>query len=227
MTLWRAWTTRKSAARAGTRVERHVGPIDSPLRVGEGLRTEQLSPIPDRLQRGLVAGGARAADHLEVDQVRLLLAQRLEDRGFGGWVRQVLQAPGNHRDPVAEIDRLLLVQFPHRSRRTLAGSPQVELKGRIEKIQVAQGQGMPCLEVRSAGKTTRVILGSVRYLMEQDFNPKAGDDVVVKGYKVNDDVVAIRVALPARGKVLKLRDADGRPVWRKGRYAGPMRKPSK
>ena len=109
----------------------------------------------------------------------------------------------------------------------IAGSPQVELKGRIEKIQVAQGQGMPHLEVKSAGKTTKVILGSVRYLMEQDFNPKAGDEVVVKGYKMNDDVVAISVALPAQGKVLKLRDADGRPVWMRGRYGGPMRKSSK
>lgn len=64
--------------------------------------------------------------------------------------------------------------------------------------------------------TTKVISGSVRYLMERDFNPKA-----------NDEVVVIGVTLPAHGKVLKLRDGDGRPVWMKERYGGPMRKPSK
>jgi hypothetical protein len=75
--------------------------------------------------------------------------------------------------------------------------------------------------------TTKVIQGSVRYLMEQDFNPKAGDEVVVQGHKMNDDVAAIRATPPAQGKVLKPTDAGGRPVWMKGRYRGPMRKPSR
>ena len=110
----------------------------------------------------------------------------------------------------------------------IAANPKVELKGRIKSVQVVRGQGMPWLEVEAAGATTRVSLGSMRYLMEQGFNPKAGAEVIVKGYKVGGDVVAISVALPAEGKVLQLRDESGRPLWMGGRYgrggmAGPMR----
>lgn len=103
----------------------------------------------------------------------------------------------------------------------IARNPKVELKGRIQKIQVAQGRGMPYMEVKTADRTATVILGSVRYLMEQDFNPKAGDEVAVAGYEVNDQVFAISVTLISTGKVLKLRDADGRPVWMRSRRGGP------
>ena len=99
----------------------------------------------------------------------------------------------------------------------VAASPKVELKGTIEKVQVARGQGMPSLDVKTGSDTVRVILGSFRYLIEQDFNPKAGAEIHVKGYKVNDDVVAISVSLPSEGKALKLRDEEGRPVWMRGR----------
>ena len=109
----------------------------------------------------------------------------------------------------------------------IAGSPKVELKGKIEKIQLAMGQGMPYLEVRTTDKTLRVVLGSMRYLMEQDFNPKAGDEVAVTGYKMNDGVVAITVTLPATGKVLRLRDESGRPVWMGGRRGPGMNRPSR
>ncbi len=115
---------------------------------------------------------------------------------------------------------------PSRMQPPMAGGPKVELKGKIEKIQLAMGQGMPYLEVRTTDKTVRVVLGSMRYLMEQDFNPKAGDEVAVTGYKVNDSVVAITVALPAASKVLRLRDEAGRPVWMGGRRGPAMKRPS-
>ena len=116
---------------------------------------------------------------------------------------------------------------PSGMRAPIAGSPKVELKGKIEKIQLAMGQGMPYLEVRTTDKTVRVVLGSMRYLMEQDFNPKAGDEVAVTGYKVNDSVVAITVTLSNTGKVLRLRDESGRPVWMGGRRGAPMNRPTK
>jgi hypothetical protein len=116
---------------------------------------------------------------------------------------------------------------PSRMQAPVAGSPKVELKGKIEKIQLAMGQGMPYLEVRTTDKTVRVALGSMRYLMEQDFNPKAGDEVAVTGYQVNDGVVAITVILPATGKVLRLRDEAGRPVWMGGRRGPGMNRPSR
>jgi hypothetical protein len=98
----------------------------------------------------------------------------------------------------------------------VAGSPRVTLKGKIAKIQLAHGQGMPSLEVSANGATTRIMLGSFRYLLEQNFNPKAGDEVTVKGFKVNDSIIAVTVE--HQGKVLKLRDEQGRPVWMRRRH---------
>jgi hypothetical protein len=104
----------------------------------------------------------------------------------------------------------------------IANAPKVDIKGKVEKVQATPGQGMPSLEIRSGGKTTRVMLGSMRYLMEQDFNPRAGDEAAVHGYRVNGDVIAISVTV--RGKTLRLRDENGWPVWMKGRRGGPPRR---
>jgi len=98
----------------------------------------------------------------------------------------------------------------------IANSPVVEIKGNIEKIQISPGEGMPFLQVKSKSDSTKVYLGSMRYLMEQDFKPKAGDEVTVKGYRVNSDVVAVTV--DHNGKVLRLRDEKGFPVWRGGPF---------
>lgn len=95
--------------------------------------------------------------------------------------------------------------------------PAVELKGKIERVQAARGQGMPRLEVKQGSRTVVVLLGSMRYLIEQDFNPKVGEDVEVKGYRAGDEVIAATVRLPARGKTIRLRDEEGRPVWMRGR----------
>jgi hypothetical protein len=95
--------------------------------------------------------------------------------------------------------------------------PAVELKGKIERVQAARGQGMPRLEVKQGSRTVVVLLGSMRYLIEQDFNPKVGEDVEVKGYRAGDEVIAATVRLPAQGKTIRLRDENGRPVWMRGR----------
>jgi hypothetical protein len=110
--------------------------------------------------------------------------------------------------------------YPQASRfqAPIAGNPKVELKGRIQSVQLARGQGTPFLMVKTGDATTRVFLGSMRYLMEQNFNPKAGAEIIVKGYKVGEDVYAISVTLAADSKVLHLRDDDGRPLWQGGRY---------
>lgn len=100
----------------------------------------------------------------------------------------------------------------------IASNPVVELKGKITNVQIAPGQGMPFLEMEGDGGTTKVLLGSMRYLMRQNFSPKAGDEVVVKGYKTTDQVVASSVTLAGANKTLKLRDEKGRPVWMGGRH---------
>jgi hypothetical protein len=100
----------------------------------------------------------------------------------------------------------------------LAGSPKVEIKGRIQSVQLSQGQGTPYLEVQTGSAVTRGVLGAGRYLMEQNFNPKAGAEVAVKGFKAGADVYAITVTLVAEGKLLRLRAEDGRPLWQGGRF---------
>lgn len=99
----------------------------------------------------------------------------------------------------------------HAGMAPIKDAPVVEFKGKVERVEIARGQGMPSLEVRREEETVKVLLGSMRYLMEQNFNPKAGTEVSVKGYQVEKSVVAITVT--AGGKVLRLRDEDGRPVW--------------
>lgn len=100
----------------------------------------------------------------------------------------------------------------------LTDSPVVDFKGKIQKVQLVPGQGTPYLEVQTGGKTTKVILGSMRYLMDKDFNPKAGQEVSGKGYKVGEDVYAIQAELPAENKTLKLRDENGYPLWIRGQH---------
>ena len=78
------------------------------------------------------------------------------------------------------------------------------------------GQGMPWLEVKGPKETVKVWLGSMRYLIDENFNPKAGQEVAVKGYQMKDGLVAIQVTLTAEKKTLKLRDAQGWPLWRGG-----------
>lgn len=105
----------------------------------------------------------------------------------------------------------------------ISSQPIVELRGRIEKVEVARGQGAPSIDVLTEKGTSRVVLGSMRYLVQQDFNPKAGTPVYVKGYEMNEQVVAIRVELPEQKKTLLLRDEQGRPLWTGGWHGkGPQ-----
>ena len=52
--------------------------------------------------------------------------------------------------------------------------------------------------------------------MAENFNPKTGEPVEVQGYKQGDQITAITVTLPNQKKSLKLRDEEGRPLWRGG-----------
>ncbi len=106
---------------------------------------------------------------------------------------------------------------PSGTKAPINNNPKVEIKGKIERIRISRGQGTPSLEVKTGERTVSVGLGSMRYLLEQNFNPKAGEEVAVSGYKVDDKVVAITVTLSATGKILRLRDDAGWPVWAGGR----------
>jgi hypothetical protein len=102
----------------------------------------------------------------------------------------------------------------------LVSAPAVEMKGVIKQVHIARGQGAPFLDVQQGAAVTKVYLGSMRYLIAENFNPKAGQEIVVKGFKTNNEVVATEVMLPAEKKTLKLRDGQGRPLWRGGPWRG-------
>ncbi len=96
------------------------------------------------------------------------------------------------------------------------GGPPVEIKGKVERVRITPGEGMPYVEIRNGSETVKVHLGSMRYLITQGFNPKLGDEIAVKGFRVNSDVVAVTVSLSASNKTIRLRDENGRPLWRGG-----------
>ena len=106
---------------------------------------------------------------------------------------------------------------------TIANGPTVDIKGKVVAVQITPGAGMPFVTVKSGDQKMRVYLGSMRYLMGQGFNPKVDEEIVVKAYKWNDDFVAATVTLPAQGKTVRLRDEDGRPLWRGGPGRGQVR----
>jgi hypothetical protein len=105
----------------------------------------------------------------------------------------------------------------------VAGGPTVDIKGRVAAVQITPGAGMPFVTVKSGDQKMKIYLGSMRYLMGQGFNPKVDEEIVVKAYKWNDDFVAATVTLPGQGKTLRLRDEDGRPLWRGGPRGGPIK----
>lgn len=102
----------------------------------------------------------------------------------------------------------------------VASNPVVDIAGVVGQVQIARGQGMPYLEVKHGGDTTKVYLGPMPYLIAEDFNPKTGQEVEVKGYKQTDSVIAIQVTLTQEKKTLKLRDDKGWPLWRGGPWRG-------
>jgi len=105
-------------------------------------------------------------------------------------------------------------------RAPVASNPIVEISGVIGQVLVAPGQGVPSLEVKHDGQTTKVYLGPLHYLIAENFSPKTGQEVVVKGYKQPDGVIAIQVTLTKEQKTLKLRDGNGWPLWRGGPWRG-------
>jgi|SRR5579871_778940 len=98
--------------------------------------------------------------------------------------------------------------------------PLVDLKGKIARVQITPGEGVPFVIVRIGDHLSTLHLGSIRYLMTQGFNPKVDEDIVAKAYKVGDIFIAATVTLPSQNKTIRLRDESGLPVWRGGPRRG-------
>lgn len=105
------------------------------------------------------------------------------------------------------------------SKAPIAANPVVDVQGQITKVSLTPGHGTPFIEVKTSGETVKVWLGSMRYLMERNFSPKAGQDVAVKGYRPvgSQEITASTITLTESKQTLELRDAAGYPLWRGGR----------
>lgn len=112
----------------------------------------------------------------------------------------------------------LLAPVPLLAQSRLADSPRVVLKGTIEKVRIVPGQGMPSIELKTEEGMKVILLGSMRYLMQNNFNPKAGWRATVKGFQFDGQVLAQEIEIPSEKTTLKLRAEDGTPLWRRGRH---------
>lgn len=102
----------------------------------------------------------------------------------------------------------------------MAGWERVELRGVIRRVRLEPGMGLPTLELETGDGARQILLGSRRYLMEHNFNPKAGATAVVKGFRRDGTIVAREVAIPSEKFSLQLRTEEGIPLWRGGRRGG-------
>lgn len=121
------------------------------------------------------------------------------------------------------------LQAQRAPRSPMPAQPPVEIRGRIARVNAGHVEGMPSLEVEVDGRVWKVWLGSLRYLIENDFNPKAGQLVIVRGFRPgaeSDEAWALDVTLVEQKRTLRLRDEFGRPLWR-GRMGRRGRVPGK
>ncbi len=95
-----------------------------------------------------------------------------------------------------------------------------------EVTQVQQMQGMAAgvhLQVKTAKETVMVVLGPASYLEQQKMKIAVGDQVEIKGSRVQHPQMALLIAgeLKKGDQVVKLRDDQGQPLWSR---QGPKRK---
>jgi hypothetical protein len=95
--------------------------------------------------------------------------------------------------------------------------------GDVVSLRGGPGLGMPTLTVKVGGKEESYVLGSYRYLTAQKFAPAAGDAVRLLLYACDacpQGFVVAEVENLTQKSSLKLRNADGTPVFAGGRGHG-------
>jgi len=94
----------------------------------------------------------------------------------------------------------------------------VTVSGEVVSVEKIAGQGRSYgvhLRLKTAKETVPVHLGPGWYLEEQGFQVKPKDKIEVKGSRVTIERKPAIVAAEVKkdGKVLKLRDGNGFPLW--------------
>lgn len=118
---------------------------------------------------------------------------------------------------IAAIPWLAMAQRGLGVHRVDSNAEKVSVEGTVGTVSLTAGQGTCFLTVKQGEKEEKIILGSMRYLMGQNFDPKAGDAIKVDGFKLADASIAAKtIELTGKNKTISLRDDLGRPLWRGG-----------
>ncbi|AEB10583.1 hypothetical protein [Desulfobacca acetoxidans] len=108
----------------------------------------------------------------------------------------------------------------------------VTVKGQVEKLEVINRRGgaapsgrqVQLIQLKTAQGTFLIHLGPSWFMEQQKLAPQVGDSLEVTGSKVSTrrGEVIMAAEVTWHGKTLKLRDAQGTPVWR-GQGGGRQR----
>lgn len=101
----------------------------------------------------------------------------------------------------------------------ISSTQRLQLEGTITAVQLRPGQRMPTLSIQSTdGRQWQVWLGSMRFLIDNNFTPKAGQRLSLEAFPCaqSGQIVAATITLSG-AKTLRLRDNNGAPVWRNRR----------
>lgn len=140
--------------------------------------------------------------------------------------------PMQYIKPALLLTAALLLAFPALAQPRQPGrhydpNAVVTVQGQVEKVETRSrparsalenkpGREVRILSLKTAQGTVLVHLGPAKFLEEQQFAPKVGDTLSVTGSKMNtakgDVIVAAEVK--SGDKTVKLRDAQGTPLWR-------------
>jgi hypothetical protein len=105
-------------------------------------------------------------------------------------------------------------------------SPKIEtLKGVVIKVEIYRGMGPGQILIKTTkGDEILVLLGSIRYLMQNGVNLTVSDDVEIRGAESQQasrhEFIAIELKNNTTKKNLRLRDDNLQPLWRRGGNAG-------
>jgi hypothetical protein len=105
-------------------------------------------------------------------------------------------------------------------------SPKMEtLRGVVKKVEIYRGMGPGHILIKTAkGDEVLVLLGSIRYLLQNGVNLTVGDDIEIRGVKNQQanrhEFIAIELKNNTTKKNLRLRDENLQPLWRRGGNAG-------
>src|SRR5689334_13825875 len=61
-----------------------------------------------------------------------------------------------------------------------AAGKLIDIAGTVGQIHIVAGQGMPYFELKRGVETMRIYLGPMPFLIAENINPKAGQEVAIK-----------------------------------------------